>query len=162
SLHTSLGESGPAAERIVLPRAIARNPEWPIFTTRLPLVFGGQTMQPQDFAEFHQGALERDEARHNVILAILGRLASDNLPDLRLWTLVGPGECAIQSPRFPIVLGEVAAAQCRALAEETRALDYPGVVGPDQTAQWFAERAAELGVTFREPIPQQIHALRDR
>jgi hypothetical protein len=39
-------------------------------------------------------------------------------------------------------------------------LDYPGVVGPDRAAQWFAERATELGLTFLEPIPQQIHVLR--
>jgi hypothetical protein len=39
------------------------------------------------------------------------------------------------------VLGELAPSQCRALAEETRDLDYPGVVGPDRTAQWFAQRA---------------------
>jgi hypothetical protein len=60
------------------------------------------------------------------------------------------------------VLGELAPSQCRALAEETRDLDYPGVVGPDRTAQWFAQRAIELGLTFLEPIPQQIHVLTDK
>jgi predicted GNAT family acetyltransferase len=38
-------------------------------------------------------------------------------------------------------------------------LAYPGVVGPDQTSQWFAQRAIELGVEFLEPIPQRIHSL---
>jgi RimJ/RimL family protein N-acetyltransferase len=43
-----------------------------------------------------------------------------------------------------------------------RATYYPGVVGPDRTAQWFAQRAIELGLTFLEPIPQQIHVLTDK
>lgn len=115
-----------------------------------------------DFLERHRPALERDEVRHNVILANLGRLALDHPPDLLRWTLGAPGACAVQTPGYPIVLGEVTPAQCRALADETRALDYPGVVGPDRTALWFAERAIELGVRFLEPIPQQIHVLRDK
>jgi hypothetical protein len=60
------------------------------------------------------------------------------------------------------VLGELTQAQCRALAEETRDFDYPGVVGPEQTAPWFAERAIELGLTFLGPTPQQIHVLREK
>lgn len=54
------------------------------------------------------------------------------------------------------MLGELALSQSRALADETRDLDYPGVVGPDRTAQWFTQRAIELGLAFLEPIPQQI------
>jgi hypothetical protein len=115
-----------------------------------------------DFLEHHRPALERDEVRHNVILANLGRLALDHPPALLQWTLGAPGACAVQTPEYPIVLGELTPAQCRALADETRALDYPGVVGPDRTALWFAERAIELGLTFLEPIPQQIHVLRDK
>jgi predicted GNAT family acetyltransferase len=37
--------------------------------------------------------------------------------------------------------------------------DYPGVVGADDTALWFVERARELGVEFSASIPQQIKAL---
>ena len=118
-------------------------------------------MQTLDFIEYHQPALERDEVRHNLILAILGRLALDHAPSLRRWALGAPGACAVQTPGYPIVLGELTPAQCRALADETRDLDYPGVVGPDQTAQWFAERAIERGLAFLEPIPQQIHVLRN-
>jgi predicted GNAT family acetyltransferase len=65
-------------------------------------------------------------------------------------------------PDIRSCLGELAPSQCRALADETRDLDYPGVVGPDRTAQWFAQRAIELGLTFLEPIPQQIHLLTDK
>jgi RimJ/RimL family protein N-acetyltransferase len=121
-----------------------------------------QTVETRDFVEHHRPALERDEVRHNVILSILDRLALDPPPNLRRWSLGASGACAAQSPGYPVVLGELTQAQCRALAEETRDLDYPGVVGPEQTAPWFAERATELGLTFLEPIPQQIHALREK
>jgi RimJ/RimL family protein N-acetyltransferase len=107
-------------------------------------------------------ALEQDEVRHNLILANLGRLALDPSPNLRCWTLGPTGACAVQTPGYPIVLGELNQAQCRTLAEETRDLDYPGVVGPDQTALWFAEHAVALGLRFDDPIPQQIHVLRDK
>ncbi len=118
-----------------------------------------QTVETRNFVERHRPALERDEVRHNLILANLDRLALDPPPNLRQWSLCAPGACAVQSPGYPVVLGELSQAQCRALAEETRNLDYPGVVGPEEKAAWFAERAAELGLTFLEPIPQQIHAL---
>ena len=120
-----------------------------------------QNAQTLDFVELHRPALERDEVTHNVILANLDRLAIGRASGLRRWTLGAAGACAVQSPGYPIVLGELTQAQCRALADETRGLDYPGVVGPEETAQWFAERAIKLGLTFVEPIPQQIHVLLD-
>jgi RimJ/RimL family protein N-acetyltransferase len=127
---------------------------------------GGHVPEPPapalDFVEYHRPALERDEVRHNLILANLDRLAIRQPPDLRSWTLGAPGACAVQTPGYPIVLGELTPAQCCALADQTRHLDYPGVLGPDRTAQWFAERAIELGLRFLEPIPQQIQMLRDR
>jgi RimJ/RimL family protein N-acetyltransferase len=117
-------------------------------------------MEPREFAAYHAPALELDEVKHNVILAVLRHIEAVDVPGLGLWTLGAPGACAIQWPGFSIVLGEVTQAQCRALAEETRARDHPGVVGPDRTAPWFVERASELGHAFGEPMPQQIHALR--
>jgi ribosomal protein S18 acetylase RimI-like enzyme len=116
-------------------------------------------MQPREFASYHLPALERDEIRHNLIVAVLGRLAGENPPELQWWSLGEPGQCAIKAPGYPIVLGDVNAAQCRALAEKTCSLDYPAVVGADETARWFVERATELGLTFLEPIPQQIQVL---
>jgi RimJ/RimL family protein N-acetyltransferase len=118
-------------------------------------------MQPNEFAAYHLPALERDEVRHNLIVAVLGRLAGENPPELQWWSLGEPGQCAIKAPGYPIVLGDVDAAQCRALAEATRSLDYPAVVGADETPRWFVERASELGVTFLEPIPQELQVLRD-
>jgi hypothetical protein len=116
-------------------------------------------MQPQEFAEYHRLTLEQDEVKHNKILGSLGRLAANYPSDLRRWTVGGPGARAVQARGYPIILGEVTPAQCLALVDEVRDLDFPGVVGPDRTAQWFVERATELGLAFLEPIPQQIHAL---
>jgi RimJ/RimL family protein N-acetyltransferase len=121
-----------------------------------------QAVQTPDFVEQHRPALEQDEVRHNLILANLGRLAAGHPPDLLRWTLGPPGACAVQTPGYPIVLGELTRAQCCALADQTRDLDYPGVVGPDRTAQWFAGAAIALGLAFLEPIPQQIQVLRDK
>src|SRR5215471_11361710 len=103
-------------------------------------------MQPREFAAYHLAALEADEVRHNLILAILARLAADASPEIRHWTLGPPGQCAVQEPGWPIVIADLDAAQCRRLAEQTRDLDYPGVVGPGLTAKWFADRAVQHGI----------------
>jgi GNAT superfamily N-acetyltransferase len=116
-------------------------------------------MQPRDFVGFHVAALETNEARHNVILAILARAGGDPSVNVRLWTLGAPGQCAVQTPGRPIVLGDLDQAQSRLLAETTAELDYPGVVGPDLTAKYFAERASTLGIDFVKPIPQRVHVL---
>ena len=57
------------------------------------------------------------------------------------------------------MLADLTQVQCHALAEATVGLEYPGVVGPDQTPLWFAQRSQELGVKFRDPIQQRIHRL---
>ncbi|MGP0061940.1 MAG: GNAT family N-acetyltransferase [Beijerinckiaceae bacterium] len=113
-------------------------------------------MQLAEFIEYHRPALEMSEVKYGLILGVLGQPSAK---EFRRWTLDAPGACAIQSPLFPIILGALAKAQCQRLAEETRALGFPGVVGCDDTARWFVERAVELGLEFREPIPQRIHAL---
>ena len=120
-------------------------------------------MEVREFAELHRPALERDEARHNLLLGLLGRLLDSGEGAARLWTLGGPGQCAIQTtPRNAIILGEPNTAQCHAFADATLGLDYPGVVGLDPMVLRFVERAIERGVTLGEPIPQQINALRAR
>jgi GNAT superfamily N-acetyltransferase len=122
-----------------------------------------QTVQIVDFLEYHRLALERDEVRHNLMLGLLGRLTRTDHSEVQLWTFGGPGECAMQTtPRNNIILGELNKAQCRALADETLGLDYPGVVGCDPTVRWFVESSVERGVKFAVPILQQIYALRDR
>jgi RimJ/RimL family protein N-acetyltransferase len=106
--------------------------------------------------------LERNEVRHNLMLGVLGGLVDRQSSDVMTWSLGSPGQCAIMCPGRPILLADLDEAQCGALAEQTASLDYPGVVGLDRTAQWFAARAIELGITFLDPIPQQLHVLRDR
>jgi RimJ/RimL family protein N-acetyltransferase len=120
-------------------------------------------MELREFVEFHRPALERDEVKYNLILGLLGRMLGTEQPECRLWTLGAPGGCAMQtSPRNPIILGELDAAQCHAFAEQTHDLDYPGVVGVDGIVPLFVEHAAERGVKFAEPIPELIQALRGR
>jgi predicted GNAT family acetyltransferase len=47
----------------------------------------------------------------------------------------------------------------RRVGGATVAIDYPGVVGPDLTAQWFVARAEALGLRFRDPVRQRISTL---
>src|SRR4029450_10216847 len=79
-------------------------------------------MRPSEFAAYHLPALERDEVRHNLILAVLGRLAGDNPPELQWWSLGEPGQCAIKAKGYPIVLGDLNSRECCRLVEETRQL----------------------------------------
>jgi GNAT superfamily N-acetyltransferase len=117
-------------------------------------------MEIAEFASTHIPALERDEARHNLILAITAQAAQDPSTPLRYWSLGEPSVCAVQSPGRPIILGEIDAAHGAKLAEKTRDLDYAGVVGPDKTALSFVEAARQLGRHFLDPMPQKIHVLR--
>jgi RimJ/RimL family protein N-acetyltransferase len=120
-------------------------------------------MELRTFAEFHRPALERDEVRHNLILGFLHRLGGIELPELRVWTLGAPGECALQTtPRRPLILGELTAMACAAFADVTTGLDYAGVVGVDDIAPVFVAQACERGAVFAEPVPQLIQALRER
>ena len=115
-------------------------------------------MELAAFMDYRVGALETGEVRHNLMLGLLGgRFAAE----LRLWSIGEPGACAIQTPGYPLVLGPLSRQQCRRLADETQTIDVPGVIGCDATANWFVERALELGHRFREPIPQRISALRE-
>ncbi len=116
-------------------------------------------LSPRAFVECHRAALERDEVRHNVLLTILNQIEADESAQARRWTLGGAGACAVQTPPYAIVLGALTQAECDALADETREIDYPGVVGADLTAKWFVERATGLGIAFGEPVPEKIHAL---
>ena len=116
-------------------------------------------MTPADFCALHVPALERDEVRQNLILGILAWMVAGDRGTILTWTLGPPGHCAIKAQGRPIVLGDLSEAECRALAEMTMEVDYPGVTGVGSTAAWFADRARELGIAFLDPIPQRIHSL---
>jgi GNAT superfamily N-acetyltransferase len=117
-------------------------------------------MEIAEFASTHIPALERDEARHNLILALTAQAAQDPSSRLRYWSLGDAGACAVQFPGRPIILGDVDATHCARLADETRDLDHAGAIGPDETALRFVEVARKLGRRFLDPMPQKIHALR--
>jgi predicted GNAT family acetyltransferase len=112
------------------------------------------------FAKFHMSALQLSEIRHNLMLALLGRLANDPDFEALTWTLGDAGACAIMMPGKPLLLGDVSVLHCGDLAALTKDLDYRSVVGPDQTALWFADHAAKLGIQFNAPIPQRIYSIR--
>lgn len=114
----------------------------------------------QGFAQFHLPALEADEIRFNVQIAIITAAVKETPPGFSHWTLGTPGHCAIQSPDRAILLGNLKRNECQALARIVHGLDYPGVVGAGKTAHWFAEHATGMGEKVEDPIPQRIHVLR--
>ena len=96
-------------------------------------------MEFSAFHDLHRPALERDEARHNLLLALLAAIAAGT-PTGRWWSLGGPGACALQVPGRPVVLGDLDEAQARDLAETLGDEDFPAVLGPDRTAPRFVSR----------------------
>ena len=114
-------------------------------------------MQPAEFCAYYEPALEADEVKHGLILNAVARMATS--VNVAYWTLGRPGECAIKMVPHSIVLGALDKNQCRSLAELTVHIDYPGVVGPDLTAEWFTDRAQKLGMKFLEPVQQQIYSI---
>jgi GNAT superfamily N-acetyltransferase len=119
-------------------------------------------MELADFVALHGPALEADTARHNLILGILDRAQTVADHRLQLWSLGTPGACALKTPHpgRGIALGELDRTQCEALAGITADVDYPSVIGPDDTPKWFVEAAEALGIRF-DPVPraQRIYAL---
>ena len=115
-------------------------------------------MQPAEFCAYDEPALEADEVKHGLILNAVARMGATPVK-VAYWTLGRPGECAIKMVPHSIVLGALDENQCRSLAELSVHIDYPGVVGPDLTAEWFTDRAQKLGMKFLEPVQQQIYSI---
>ena len=113
-------------------------------------------MTLKKFADYHCPALEQDEARHNLMIATLGRAVNEPESKLRVWSLGAPGACAIQSPGWPIILGAVDREQCHRLADTLRGDDFPAVLGTGDAPGWFVSRARELGIEFAGHVPQRI------
>jgi RimJ/RimL family protein N-acetyltransferase len=120
-------------------------------------------MTLSEFAAMHEAALERQPARHIMMLGLLAlaRKNSQSL-DLKTWSLGLPGQCAMMWPQRPLLLGDLDEAQCRTFAATMAEIPYVGVVGPDHTAHWFSRRAADLGARFIAPMRQRMHALNER
>jgi RimJ/RimL family protein N-acetyltransferase len=119
-------------------------------------------MGPPDFCAYHEPALASDAVKHGLLVSILARVGDQRPASFLHWTLGEPGQCAVKVGHHSIVLGALDETQCRELADITNQLDYPGVVGPDLTAKWVADRAIELGARFLDPVPQQIYSLSDK
>jgi predicted GNAT family acetyltransferase len=111
------------------------------------------------FGHLHLPALESDEIRFNVQIAVLTAALSGSPSGFSYWTLGSPGHCAMQSSGRAILLGILKRDECRELARATIEHDYPAVMGPSESAALFAAYASELGVQFAQPIPQRIHVL---
>ena len=112
----------------------------------------------EEFARCHLSALETDEVRFNVPIAVLTAAVQNPPAGFAFWSLGEPGHCAIHSPGRPILLGNLNRAECHRLAEETMS-DKCGAIGVDERPHWFAERASALGAKFAPPIPQRVNVL---
>jgi ribosomal protein S18 acetylase RimI-like enzyme len=111
------------------------------------------------FAALHEPELSQEEAKWGIILNNLTRARAEQGRDLICWTLGAPGQCALRLRPYSIVLGALDRRHCRDLAEHIADTDYPGVMGADDTALWFVERAKELGIGFREPEQLLLYSL---
>jgi predicted GNAT family acetyltransferase len=116
-------------------------------------------MDLQDFAQMHLPALESDEVRFNVQIAVLTAAVTNIPAGFAYWTLGAPGHCAIRSPGRAVLLGKLDKSECHKLAQDTILDHNTGVVGADETAHWFVEQAKSAGMKFETPIPQRIHVL---
>jgi RimJ/RimL family protein N-acetyltransferase len=116
-------------------------------------------MDLRDFADVHLPALELDEVRYNVQIAVLAAAIANTPVGFSYWNLGAPGHCAIRSPGRAMLLGNLEKSECHKLAQDTSHDNNIGVVGSDETAQWFVERAKLAGMKFELPIPMRIHVL---
>lgn len=117
-------------------------------------------MEFAEFNAYHTAALEREEAKHCLILALMARAAHEDPPgQTRRWSLGAPGACAVRTRGRGLVLGELTREHCRRLAEDVAGTRFNSVVGPDDAPLRFVERAKELGAKFKPPMAQRIHAL---
>lgn len=111
------------------------------------------------FKERHLASLELDEARHNLILGLVGRAGSDK-GAIRFWSFgEHSSRCAVQAPPYYIVLGDLNTADCESLAKETKELDFPGSIGPDDISAQFAQALGKFGVSLTLGMPQRIYIL---
>jgi RimJ/RimL family protein N-acetyltransferase len=121
-------------------------------------------MEFPEFVAFHTPALGRNEIKYSLLLDNL----SPTIPYryINWWSLGEPGACAVMvkvpsGANWSIILGDIDEFEAHKLAEHTVGFEYPGVIGSDLTAHWFAARAVQLGVVFDEVEPQQIYMLDD-
>ena len=108
------------------------------------------------FADYHMSALLKDEVENNLLISVLSRNLDQQGSTLRFWTMNGPGNCAVQSPSWPIILARMNLESCRELASIVADLDYPAVVGPACVSAEFRKTS---GRSFLTPVDQPILSL---
>jgi RimJ/RimL family protein N-acetyltransferase len=113
----------------------------------------------EDFIARHFPALERESARHNLLLGLIEDEREVDEPRLQTFTLGGPGACAIYAPGRNLVLGELDEREVRRLAELCARLRPEGVLGPGLTAAWYVAHASALSQRFEPAVPQLILSL---
>ena len=59
----------------------------------------------QEFSQYHPQALELDEVRFNLQIAVMAAAAKDFPIGFQYWPVGAPGHCAIRSPNRSILLG---------------------------------------------------------
>ncbi len=115
-----------------------------------------------DFASFlayHLPALEADEARHNMILGLLAPLGREAPRALSYWSFSQPGHCTIHFANTNLILTDLDEPACVALAEQTQALAFRGVLAPTETAILFTRAAQAFGSDFGAAERQSILSL---
>jgi uncharacterized protein len=111
-----------------------------------------------------------DEARHNLILGIVGIIAThpERYPEYHLWSVEGDGEvvaAAMMTPPFPLALARPRGREAlRALVRHLVAagVGVPGVSGAEPEAEWFADLwTAATGTEARLHRREGIYRLRE-
>lgn len=116
-------------------------------------------MKIDEFADYHGKALASDDMRYCQVLSALRHAGMDRENSARLWTLGRPGACAVQCHGQEIVLGNVTPEDIRQLADSLGDHEFPGVVGPDDTARWFADAVKPDGIEFTTTESQTLHVI---
>ena len=101
---------------------------------------------------------EADEVRVQCAYRADGFGRQQSPAGFAFWSLGEPGHCAMRSPGWPILLGDLSRSECHRLPEDTISANC-GAIGVDERPHWFAERASALGARFDPPIPQRINIL---
>lgn len=115
-------------------------------------------MEVREFTRRHLPALEKQEARFNLMLSILARAVKDP-GKARLWSFGEGTACAVQTPPHFLVLGDLDEEAAGKLAEEVAGLDFLGCLGSQESCAPFVKALRERGVELVLDMPQRIHLL---
>lgn len=112
------------------------------------------------FIARHMESLERDQARHNLLLGLLARVKNDPTK-ARLWSLGDGTRCALQTPPHNIVLGDLTKQDCKILVTAIKDLEFKGCIGAEETPGEFCKALQDSGVRMKLGMLQRIHVLRN-